>query len=127
MNNENKKFITVSFVAAGIIIGIVVSSLLAAFSTFSGAIASAYANDSLRHGIPVALGIVTFLVLQFNKIAVTYADEVVSELKKVVWPNRKDTTAMTIVVCIMVLISGLVLGFFDFISNYVVNKLLTMI
>jgi preprotein translocase subunit SecE len=127
MNNENKKFITVSFVAAGIIIGIVVSSLLAAFSTFSGAIASAYANDSLRHGIPVALGVLTFLILQFNKKAVIYADEVVSELKKVVWPSRKDTTAMTIVVCIMVLISGLVLGFFDFISNYVVNKLLTMI
>lgn len=127
MNNENKKFITVSFVAAGIIVGIVVSSLLAAFSTFSGALASAYANDTLRHGIPVAFGIITFLILQFNKKTVTYADEVVSELKKVVWPNRKDTTAMTIVVCIMVVISGLVLGFFDTISNYVVNKLLTMI
>ena len=127
MSNENKKFITVSFVAVGIIVGVVISSLLTAFSTFSGALASAYANDTLRHGIPVGFGILAFLILQFNKKTVVYTDEVVSELKKVVWPSRKDTTAMTIVVCIMVLISGLALGFFDFLSNYVVNKLLTLI
>lgn len=127
MNNENKKFITVSFVGVGVIVGIVVSSLLTAFSTFSGALASAYANETLRHGIPVGFGILAFLILQFNKTSVIYTDEVVSELKKVVWPSRKDTTAMTIVVCIMVLISGLALGFFDFLSNYVVNKLLTLI
>ena len=45
----------------------------------------------------------------------------VSEIDKVVWPSYKDTSAMTIVVSIMLLFAGVALGLMDMMSNYVVG------
>ena len=43
-----------------------------------------------------------------------FLKEVKAELKKVVWPTRKDTIASTTVVVILVLIIALFLGLVDF-------------
>ena len=43
-----------------------------------------------------------------------FLKEVKAELKKVVWPTRKDTIASTSVVVILVLIIALFLGLVDF-------------
>ncbi len=43
------------------------------------------------------------------------ANEVASELKKVVWPGAKEVRQATIVVIIMTLISASILGLFDLI------------
>ena len=61
--------------------------------------------------------------MQFNKNVTKWADEVVLETSKVVWPTRKDTTAMTVVVCVMLIISSAVLGFFDFSATELVKLL----
>jgi len=45
------------------------------------------------------------------------------ELKKIVWPSRKDTVAMTIVVIMMVLISGVVFAVFDGLSSYMIGAM----
>ncbi len=45
------------------------------------------------------------------------------ELKKVVWPNRKETTEMTLAVIIIVLFIGLYLGGAD----YLLTKALTFL
>ena len=124
MTSENKKILTLSFIVLGAVAAIVVSSLLSAFSGMWPPLARFYSIEAVRHGIPVGVGIITFFVLQFNKKYLTYADEVVSEIKKVVFPSRRDTTAMTVVVSIMLIISGFVLGFFDIVSNYIVNLML---
>jgi preprotein translocase subunit SecE len=50
-----------------------------------------------------------------------WGDEVILEIKKVIWPSRKDTVAMSIVVVVMVIISGLIVSSFDFISGYLIN------
>ena len=42
---------------------------------------------------------------------------VIAELKKVSWPNRRETTTYTIVVIITVLVLGLLIGVFDFILS----------
>lgn len=44
----------------------------------------------------------------------TYLREVIYELRKVVWPSRKETIGSTSVVVIIVILCGIYLGFVDF-------------
>jgi len=53
-----------------------------------------------------------------------FMKEVKSELKKVVWPTRKDTIASTSVVVILVLIIALFLGLVDFGLSRVIRIIL---
>lgn len=127
MENNNSKIVTVSFMVAGVIIGYIAAFILNTIgATASGDVARLVNQDVVRHGIPILIGIIAFLSLQFRKPVNEWADEVVTEIKKVVWPSRKDTTNMTIVVCIMVLLSGMVLGLFDFAAGNIIDWLLNM-
>ena len=92
----------------------------------SGKIAQALNTDAAMHIIPVVVGVGLFAFLQVNAKIVAWADEVVAELLKIVWPSRKDTTAMTIVVCVMLVIAGFVIGGFDIISGYAIDALLNI-
>lgn len=49
--------------------------------------------------------------------------DTISELKKVVWPTRKDTTNLTIMVIIVCLIVGIILGALDFGFYKLINSL----
>lgn len=124
MDKLNSKILTVSFAAAAGLIGLTLSLLIRAFTGVFPVMARLAGEDWFRHGIPVGVGFVVFLVLQLNPKVLTWGDEVISEVRKVVWPSRKETTAMTIVVCIMVLISSAIVTSFDFVSGYVVNVLM---
>lgn len=123
--NNNSKIMTVSFVAVAFIVGIVVSVLLDTLQGVSGAIVRLNSIEAFRHGLPVASGILTFLLLQFNPKVRTWADECIIEVKKVVWPSRKDTVAMTTVVCVMLLIAGVILGVFDVVAGNVISLILS--
>ena len=123
MEKTNSKIITLSFAIAALLSGLVVSLLLKAFSGAFAFVARAYDMDIVRHGLPLLVGFGLFAYCQFNKKIVTWADEVVVEVRKVVWPSRKDTTAMTIVVCVMVLISSVIISTFDMFSGYIINTL----
>jgi preprotein translocase subunit SecE len=125
VESTNSKILTVSYLVIGLITGIVVNvfiDTMAAIAT--GSFSRVLSADLVKHGMPVALGALAFFVLQFNKPVNQFAEEVVVEIRKVVWPTRKDTMSMTTVVCIMLIISGFVLGFFDMTSAYVVDFLL---
>ena len=123
--SSTNKTITISFMLAGIFVGIfvaVVCETIAAIAT--GWFGRFFAQDLVRHGLPVLIGFIVFVFLQTNKGVHAWGDEVVTELSRVVWPSRKDTTAMTIVVCAMVLISGAFFGILDVVSGAVVSWLL---
>jgi preprotein translocase subunit SecE len=62
-------------------------------------------------------------ILHYNKKINGYCDEVVTEIRKIVWPSRRDTMAMTLVVCVIVVFSGFCLAVFDGISGYAVGIL----
>ncbi len=50
--------------------------------------------------------------------------EVVSELKKVTWPNRKETLGTTGVVLVLVIILAAYLGLVDYILSHIVRYLI---
>jgi preprotein translocase subunit SecE len=123
MDNEksNESFISTAFAFAGILVYFVISVLLEVLAGMFGAVARVRGNEVVQHGLPVALGLATFLVLFMNKKTHTWADECVTEVRKVVWPSRKDVTAMTTVVCVMVVVAGLGFGVFDFIASQLIK------
>ena len=123
MGDTNKKILTLSFAIAGALAGLVFHLLLKAFAGAFAIVARAAGSDMIQHGMPVVIGLGVFAALQFNKDVNVWGEEVVAEVSKVVWPSRKDTLAMTMVVCVMVLISSLVVMGFDFFSSSVMHLL----
>ena len=125
MEKNNNKIIMVSFLITAILVGIVVTVMMeTAAAVATGAFGRFVSGDIMRHGLPVVAGFAVFFFLEFNKSVFTWADEVVAEIRRVVWPSRRDTVAMTVVVCIMLAISGVTLGIFDVISGTVIDWLL---
>ncbi len=124
MDKTNSKILTLSFVAFSALIGFTLSTLLKVFSGAFGPIAKAMNYDLFRHGLPVVVALTLFAYLQFNKNVLTWSDEVIAEIKKVVWPPVKDTRGMTIIVIVMVLISSVIVSVFDMFSAFVLNQLM---
>ncbi len=126
MENENKKIISLSFVVAAALAGLLISTLIDVLATSSGAFSRIFSNTYAVHGVPVVVAIAVFAYLFLNTKISIWAEEVVVEIRKVVWPSRKDTTAMTILVCVMVVISGVFLGVIDLLQTKIVQWIIDL-
>ncbi len=124
MDKTNSKILTLSFATAGFLSGLTLHLLIKAFAGAFGFVARLADSDVVRHGVPVFVGLAIFAALQFNPKALAWGGDVVGEIRKVVWPSRKDTSLMTITVIIMVFISALIITSFDLISGYLINSLM---
>lgn len=114
---ENLKIVTVSFILMSFLAAFVVRVIFETLSVAFGFFANYYSMDLFRHGVPIASGIAMFVIFQFHKPYQSLADEVVTEVRKVVWPNKKELYSMTTLVCIILIVSGLVLGVFDLVAG----------
>lgn len=123
MDNEknNQSIVNFAFVIAGFLVYFVVGVLFETFAASFGPVARLRSIEAVKHGLPVGLGLITFLMLFLNPKVQTWADECVAEVRKVVWPSRKDTTAMTIVCCVMVVVAGIGFGVFDFFASQLIK------
>ena len=126
MENTNSKIITASLAAAGVVLGVTVHLLLKAFAGAFGVVARFADYDIVRHGLPITAGLLLFGICQFHPKIRAWAEEVVAEVRKVVFPSRKDTVAMTISVIIMVLISSVIITVMDWASGIGLNALINM-
>lgn len=124
MEKTNSKIITMSFAIAAALVGLTSHLLLKAFAGAFGVVARFSDTDLVRHGLPIALGLAVFAALQFNPRMTAWAEEVVVEIRKIIFPSRKDVTAMTIVCIVMVLISSVIISSFDLISGFFINYLM---
>ena len=123
---NNSKIINFSVLATAFLTGIVVRVLFESLAANFGVVGRAWGQTHLQHGIPLALGALVFAILRFNPKVVAFLDDVIVEVKKVVWPTRRDTTAMTTVSVVMLIVAGVVLGVFDVLSKYVVEMILSI-
>ena len=126
MDNTNSKIITASLAAAAVILGVTIHLLIKAFAGAFGVIARLADHDIVRHGIPIAAGLALFGICQFHPKIRAWADEVVAEIRKVVFPSRKDTLTMTTAVIIMVLISSVIITVMDWASGLGFNSLINL-
>lgn len=118
-----KKITTVSFLGASALTWLVIDVLFKALAGAFGPVQRLYSNYVISHGLPLVSAVLVFAVLQFNPRIVNWAEEVILEVSKVVWPSRKDTMGMTIVVVVMVLIASAILFVFDNLARFSLEML----
>lgn len=126
MEKTINKIMMVSFVCAAFLVGYTAQVINNLLTSVWGTWARIADNDLLTHGTPVIVGFLCFVYLVSSKKVRTWAQEVIVEVSKVVWPSKKDTTGMTIFVCFFMILSGIILGIFDFFSSQVIQFIIEM-
>lgn len=86
-----------------------------------GTVARLTGDPVVLHGIPVVAAFALFIFFLTSTRTKVWAGDVVTEISKVVWPSVKDTKALTIVVCLIILISAIIFWIFDMISSKLVE------
>jgi len=119
-----KKVTTMSFMGAAVLAYTVVNVLFKSMAGAFGPVQRFYSMDWINHGLPVLVASVLFFYLQFNARTLVWAEEVILEVSKVVWPSKRDTVAMTIVVCIFVAIACFLLLLIDFVAQNLVQMII---
>ena len=96
---RNQKYIVMSFLAAAVLVGFSVRGLTVPL------LARMEVNDPMLLGLLNAsslggllAGVLTFVVLNRHPLVVRFTNEVVTELRRVTWPDREETLRSTTVV-----------------------------
>lgn len=113
MDNNQQKWVNLSFVAASLLLAYVVFVLAVKFSVvldFDGRVRSL---DKILMGIAAVTGFGLFFGLYKSTVANTFMNETVAELSKVTWPTKDETFKATIAVLIAVTIAGVILWMVD--------------
>lgn len=120
------KIMTLAFLSVAALVFWVMGVLIDTASGSFALVARLKANQFFEHGLPMVCALATFLWLQLSAKNRDFADEVITEASKVVWPTFKDVKGMTVAVTIMLIISGLVLAGFDLAAGKTLKLVLGM-
>jgi preprotein translocase subunit SecE len=75
-------------------------------------------------GVSIVVAALVFFILMRHEQANQFMNEVMVELSRVSWPTRKETANATIIVIVMVVISGVVLGLLDYVWTQLLRQIL---
>lgn len=120
-DNTNQKVTFLAFAAFAVLTGFVSGILFTTLGSIFAPIANINDLVVVKHGLPLTVGVIVFACLQFNSKVRIWADEVVSEIRKIVWPNQRDTVITTIMVCVMVVVAGIGLAMIDYASSVLIK------
>jgi preprotein translocase SecE subunit len=122
---SNQRYIMLVLVAAALVVGVTLRSMIMELLPVLG-----WPDLTFFHVITVStasatvLAIVSFVVLLRRREAVSFIDEVITELRRVTWPGREETVNNTTVVIGVVIALSTLLAFYDFIWAKVTGLLL---
>ena len=119
---QNQKIVTAIVIAAGLLVWSVLGILLG--KVFEHYDLSYGYYEVAQVAAPLLLAFVVVVILLRNETVVNFLLEVVVELKKVTWPQKKETWSATFVVIVFVAIISFILGAFDISWAYLIKKLL---
>jgi preprotein translocase subunit SecE len=121
---QNQKFILLSFLVGAVFLAVSVTGLvvplLARLEVGDPVLLGM--NASSIGGVIVGLG--TFFALARNAKATGFTDEVIAEVRKVVWPDREETVRSTAVVLAFTLVVAGALAVYDYVWAGVTSELL---
>ncbi len=105
--------------------------LIISFLLFAAGLAGFYflSDQPTVVRVLVLLGAIGLAIQIFSKTPqgqeiIDFINSAVTEGKKVVWPTRKETFQMTLIVIVLVVIMAIFLGIVDFGFSYIINLLL---
>ncbi len=117
----NKKIITVAFLGAALLALITTQVLFQTLGSMFSVIERWRTLELVKHGVPLAVFVGVFAALQLNSKVVLWGEEVWQEIRKIVWPSRRDTSVTTTAVCVMVVVAGLCFAALDYVSSVAVT------
>ena len=124
METQYKKWVSLSYLGLAVLVSYVVSVMSAKIVGVYDLETRIRNIDWIMRILSLASGGIVFFVLYLNDKVNEFMNEVMVELSRVAWPAQKETSSATLVVIIMVIITGLLLGFLDYLWTLLVNGLL---
>jgi preprotein translocase subunit SecE len=124
MESQHQKWVNLSYIACAFLLAYVVFTGGLSLSAQFDWETKLRSIDLYLRIISIVAGGLLFVGLYTNQRANTFMNEVVSELARVTWPTQKETTSGTIVVIVMVILSGAFLGFLDYLWTVVLQWVL---
>ena len=114
---NNQRYIVLAFVAFAAVLGAathgIAVPLVARFNLSDPEVIPGIANATSL--VSIGLAIALFITLMRLPSVISYTDEVISELRKVVWPTREETFRNATIVLGTVLVLSLILGAYDYV------------
>ena len=128
MDKAISRYVTMAYIAFAILAAVVLARGIHAGLYYAGV------EDYRILGEDFVMSAAIGLVLAIGAFAFTFrnpevrplADQVASELAKVVWPTRQETWSATIVVIVTVILSAMYLGLFDAVWQWASNAILSI-
>lgn len=65
--------------------------------------------------------------LSFGKRVAKWFREMISELKKIVWPTKKQTVNMSVVAVVVMLVAAILIWGFDQIAQFIVQAVINLV
>lgn len=94
------------------------------------AVGNLYYHDtfslSIRVSVMIVLGLLAFLTVSSTfkgQVALKFIKEARSEMRKIVWPTRQETTQTTLVVAAFVVVMSLILWGIDVLFASIINRI----
>lgn len=122
---KNQRYIILSFLGAAVLLGMSVQGLavpLLARQDITDPQLLGLVNATTLAGL--FAGTVTFLLLMRHAKAYGFTNEVIDELRKVVWPDKQETVRSTLVVVIFTFIVAGALAAYDYVWAQVTEMFL---
>jgi preprotein translocase subunit SecE len=124
METQYQKWVNLSYLAMAGLVGYIIFSAGLHTAAAYDLEARVRNVDLMVRGASLLVGAILFFGLYRSTLANQFMNEVMNELAKVTWPTQKETTNATIVVIVMVLISGMILGLLDYIWTALLKMVL---
>lgn len=118
---RNQKAVSLIYLACGVIVWLIFRELTTTIWVAAGIPMPVDWLVPPTDLISAAAGIATFIILIKNAKVVEFTNEVITELQKVVWPDKKETVLSTGVVSVLVGICAMIFFGFDMIWGTVVR------
>jgi preprotein translocase subunit SecE len=118
---RNKKAVSLIYLACGVITGLLFREIFQTVWVLARLPMPTQWVVSPADMLAGAVGVITFIVLLKNAKVNSFTNEVITELGKVTWPNKKETVLSTGVVSVLVGICAVILFGFDMIWGSVVK------
>lgn len=124
MESQYQKWVNLSYLAVAALVGYILFSMSIKIVGTYDLEARVKNIELILRGVSILVAAVTFGILYWNEQANTFMNEVMEELARVTWPTQKETSHATLIVIIMVIISGMVLGFLDYVWTQLLKSVL---
>ena len=121
---RNQRYILLGFLAVATFLGFAIRGLAVPMLARLDIVDPQIGFVSGTGALGILVGVITFLVMNRHPVIHSFSDESVSELRKVIWPEKEETVRSATVVIITTLFIALTLAMYDFVWARVTSTFL---